>query len=319
MGDTDKASRRRQLPASISLDDLRIFLAVSRAGSLRGAASQLYLSQPTLSRSIARLEATLGAKVFERGSRGVALTRSGQALSVSARRVLEAAETLRHEVLNPDQLALSVGATAASARWFLIPFLSEWIPANPTVLLNALEGNDDTLRSRLETGACDAAITSAHLTDRFQRLPLASIPVLARLPLTHKLAGESGPINIVDLASETLLLNGPGFPSNDLVRYGMEVAGLNPRIAFECSNGQTLAEAAEAGMGVAVFGASTDTTGINVRSRPVVDASSTPLVFDLSIAWNKRAPEMVHEFCVDMATYHRSRIRPGTEPRNGGR
>lgn len=307
MSDTSYASLSGGRGASVSLEDLRVFLAVARAGSFRAAAAQLYLSQPTLSRAIARLEATLGTEVLERGARGVELTRSGQVLVTSARRLLDAADSLRHEVLRPDEQALSIGATAASARTFLAPYLSEWIPANPSVRLSAIEGNDSTLRSRLETGDCDAAITSARLPDRFAQMPLVSVPVLARIPLNHPLAEAAGPVSVIELAPETLLLNGSGFPSTDLISYAMEVAGLHPRVSFECSSGQTLAAAAEAGMGIAVFGATTDIGGTAVRSRPVHDASGTALAFDLSVVWNKRGPDTVQEFCVGLATFHRSR------------
>ena len=66
---------------------LRQFLAVVREGSLSGAAHALALTQPALTKSIQRLEAELGVKLFERLPRGIALTRHGQALLPHAQRI----------------------------------------------------------------------------------------------------------------------------------------------------------------------------------------------------------------------------------------
>lgn len=290
-----------------SLEDLRVFLAVSRAGSFRSAAAQLFTSQPSLSRSVARLEQTLGARLLERGPRGVVLTRSGEVLVDGARRILEATAALQHEVQKPDSQSLKVGATATSARSYLAPFLSKWIPEHPDILLTAIEGNDDQLQGQLRNNECDAAVISAKAITGFERIELDTVQVMAMIPMGHELSRSDGPVSVVDLGPETLLLNGRGFPSTNLLLYSMDVAGITPNIVFECSAGQTLAAAAEAGMGIAVFGDTTNIQGLNVAARPVHDAGGSPLTFNLHISWDSLAPALVREFCVALATFHRAR------------
>ena len=96
---------------TLSLDDLRIFLAVARSGSFRSAAAQMFISQPSLSRVVARLESQLGTQVFTRGPRGVVITESGEVLLSGARRLLDAAATLRREVATPMATTMKIGAT----------------------------------------------------------------------------------------------------------------------------------------------------------------------------------------------------------------
>lgn len=288
-----------------SLEDLRLFLAVARAGSFRAAASQLYISQPSLSRAVARLEQTLGTSLLERGPRGVVLTRGGEVLTEGARRILDATAALRQEVLRPDSQSLIVGATATSARHFLAPFLSEWIPQHPDIRLSAVEGNDDQLEERLRNNNCDAAVISSKPTSGFEQLKLDTVQVMAVIPTGHHLGSTTDPISVLDLVPERLLLNGRGFPSTNLLLYALEIAGHTPTISFECSAGQTLAAAAEAGMGIAVFGDTTYVRGLNVVARPVLDSGGSPLTFSLHISWNQLAPATVREFCVALATYHR--------------
>lgn len=206
----------------------------------------------------------------------------------------------------PDTLSLRIGATATNARKYVAPYLSEWIPSHPGVRMLAISGTDAKLRSRLENGDCDATILSVRPQGRFERIHLETVHVRAVLPNTHPLATTTEPLRVLDLAEEPLLVNGPGYPSHDLLLRAYEVAGIQPRIAFECSVGMTLAAAAEAGMGVAVFGQTTSTEGMSVVSRPLLQAGGDPLTFDLFVTWPTGAPRFTADFCVGLATFHRT-------------
>lgn len=293
----------------ISLEDLRMFLAVARSGSFRSAAAQLFVSQPTLSRAIARLEEQLDARILDRGPRGVVLTENGEVLVEGARSVLSAAAALKRDVGNPRHESITIGATATSAQSILAPFLSIWIPEHPDARITAIEDNDTELLTRLENGDCDAAIISADTTTRVESLRLGTVAVNAMVTPNHRLAGESGPVSVMELGQEPLLVNGRGFPSTNYLFSAMEKAGAAPNVAFQCSAGSTLASMAAAGLGVAVFGATAVLPDIGLHSRPVVDGRSRPLSFDLYVAWRKSsASSLVRNFSVGLATFTRSRI-----------
>lgn len=109
----------------VSWDDARIFLAVVEQGSLSGAARHLGVAQPTISRRLAALEATLGEALFARGVGGAALTPYGERLVVPAKRMAEGAAELSRVAEGRDvSLEGSVRITAPPgvAFEFVAPF-----------------------------------------------------------------------------------------------------------------------------------------------------------------------------------------------------
>ncbi|MDL4775432.1 MULTISPECIES: LysR family transcriptional regulator [Thermomonosporaceae] len=289
------------------LDDLRMFVAIARAGSLRAAAGALFTSQPTLSRSVARLEARLGVRLLRRGARGVEPTRHGEALLVQAQRVLAAAADLRRNVTALASGTLRLGATATSARRLLAPFLSEWMPAHPGVQVTAIEDSERRLHAHLETGRCDIAIVSGPLSAQTASVHLMTAQVIALFPPGHPASRHDRPVRVPDLAGEPLLVNGTAFPSTALLLRAMDAAAARPDVVYECTAGQTLAAMAEAGLGVAVFADTADLRGFSLPRHDVLDAAGTPLRFDLYAAWPRdTAPGWVREFAIELSTFHRS-------------
>ncbi|QAY62145.1 LysR family transcriptional regulator [Xylanimonas allomyrinae] len=305
MSDALGVSHEAGAPSDLSLSDIRFFLAIARSGSLRAAASQLFVSQPSLTRVVARLEARLGVPLLVRGPRGTTLTEHGEALITSSRRVLDAVSALQRDVAAPGEQHLHIGATATSARTLLSPYLTQWVPRHRDVRLTAVEDGDVGLAIRLDNGDCDVAVISAYPSRSFESLRVMSVQVHAYAPPGHRLFHTSDAIAVGELARVPLLLNGDGFPSTDLVVGAMEASLLQPEIAYECSAGQTLAAMAEAGLGVAVFGNTAIMRGFNLRRRAVVDAAGKPLRFDLHVAWKRqRATPLIREFGIGLATFH---------------
>ncbi|MEV0809794.1 LysR family transcriptional regulator [Micromonospora sp. NPDC050200] len=293
-------------PEAIRLEDLRVFMAVARSGSFRSAASQMFTSQPTMSRSIARLEGQLGVPLLERGPRGVQVTTHGEVLLSAARRVLTAMADLRHDVSTPGSSTLRLGATATSARTILAPFLSRWIPDHPDIHVTAIEDSERRLHSRLENGDCDVAIISSPISPSLDSLHITTVQVIALFPPEHRMSGTDGPVSVVDLADERLLVNGESFPSTGLLMRAMDAAGIQINVVYECSAGQTLAAIAEAGLGVAVFGDTADLRGFALRRHQLLDAGGKPLTFDLYAAWMRDGvPARIRDFAVELATSFR--------------
>ena len=94
----------------VTLRELRLLLAVARSGSILGAASEVGLTQPALSKSIGELEATFGVRLFDRNNRGVSVTPQGEILLRRARGVFE---ELGHAV---DELQSLAGAARGELR-----------------------------------------------------------------------------------------------------------------------------------------------------------------------------------------------------------
>lgn len=291
----------------LTLEGLRVFVAVVQSGSLRSASEQLHLSQPTVGRTVNALEAQLGVALLERGPRGTRVTSEGEMLATSARRLLRAAGDLRRDVRGGGT-ELRLGATATSANAFLAPFLAEWLPANPGVRVTAVEDGEQRLSRKVDDGDCDVAIVSTPLPAKLNSLRLATVDVIAVLPASHPGRRSAEPVTTLELAEQPLLVNGMAYPSTRLLVHAMEAAGVVPRIVYESGVGRTLASMAEAGLGVAVFGATADLRGTDACTRRVITDSGERLAFDLHVAWSRhRKDPLPREFAIGLATGHNPR------------
>jgi LysR family transcriptional regulator, hca operon transcriptional activator len=176
----------------MELRHLRYFVAVAEEGSLTvAAAKRLHTSQPSLSRQLRDLEEEVGAQLFERGARGVALTASGRAFLEHARLALsharEAAEVARR-------------AARPQRHPFSVCFLSgqevDWLPRVTQILRNDLP-NIDFRVSSLHSPAVADAVQRGEVDLGFSRLErrsgvtyqvIAREPIVAILPSQHPLA-----------------------------------------------------------------------------------------------------------------------------------
>lgn len=116
--------------------DLKIFLAIARAGTLGAAARQIGQTQPTLGRRLRALEGALGQSLFQRTSGGFVLTDEGQAVLAHAERMEEAALGIARQVSGqPDRLSgfLRLSASEWFGTYVLAPVLAEFSRRHPDV------------------------------------------------------------------------------------------------------------------------------------------------------------------------------------------
>lgn len=147
----------------MELRQLAHFLAVVDAGSLTVAASRAGLTQQALSKSLSRLEAELGGKLFERSARGMAPSRLGEAIAEHARQVVADAGRLRHAAsaelgLQRGRLVVGLSPIAAASRLGnrVIRFAEHY----PRVRIDVESGIDKDFVAALHRGEIDVAISS---------------------------------------------------------------------------------------------------------------------------------------------------------------
>jgi LysR family hydrogen peroxide-inducible transcriptional activator len=153
----------------VELDQLRHFLKVAETGNFTRAAGQVRLSQPALSRSIARLEQEVGQPLFDRQSlkRQVALTDAGRIMLPRARQVLNLIDDLRTEISDDGQTGrVRVAAIPTIAPYFLPPFLQAFGKRFPKASVIVQEETTDILLRRLADGESDVAILARPIEAR---------------------------------------------------------------------------------------------------------------------------------------------------------
>lgn len=197
----------------MTLTELRYIVAVARERHFGRAAETCFVSQPTLSVAVRKLEQELGVILFERGSTEISVTGIGQTIIEQAQRVLEEAAAITHLAQQgQDELqgVLRLGVIYTIGPYLLpslIPLLRQAAPHMP---LQIEENYTAVLSERLKQGKLDAIILSLpYAVPGIFTEALYEEPFVVLLPKGHALEKRSQ-VNARTLAGEDLLLLGPG-------------------------------------------------------------------------------------------------------------
>jgi len=143
----------------VEIDQLRYFLKVAQRANYTRAAEELAVTQPTLSRSIQKLEDELGQPVFERKSRSVALTDAGRLLQSRAIEALTLLDDTKAELTDDGQSGrLRVGAIPTIAPYFLPKILRQFATSFPKASVMIQENTTDNLLKSCRQGEVDLAV-----------------------------------------------------------------------------------------------------------------------------------------------------------------
>jgi LysR family hydrogen peroxide-inducible transcriptional activator len=243
----------------MTLTELRYIVAVARERHFGRAAEACFVSQPTLSVAIKKLEEELDVKIFERGSSEVSLTVLGTAIVRQAQSVIEQAAAIK-EIAKRGQDPLSgplkLGIIYTIGPYLLPQLVRHAIELTPQMPLMLQENFTVKLLEMLRTGEIDCAIMAEPFPDTGLAIaPLYDEPFLAAVPTTHHLAARKT-ITAEELKRETMLLLGTGHCFRDHVlevcpefaRFSSDAEGI--RKSFEGSSLETIKHMVAAGMGV---------------------------------------------------------------------
>lgn len=240
-----------QFGEGIDLRLLRCFVTVADAGSVTAAAQELYVSQPTLSRQLHRLEREIDLVLFRPRDGRLVITSAGRELLPRARMLLSGAMAVRafaREIAAGAIGAVHVAASAITLHDVLAPLIAAAPPNLPTLAVRPTDA--EKLYDALD-GDADLAVGTnappAHLAVRV----LARLPVRAYVPITHRLA-VNGSVTLTELINHDLLLP----DRQQRIRRILDVAtaeeGLVYRAAGEFESPLVALANAAAGRGVAV-------------------------------------------------------------------
>ena len=265
----------------MTLQDLRYVVTLAATRNFARAAEACFVSQPTLSTQIKKLEDELGLVLFERTNKRVMPTSAGVELIAQARVVLEEAEKLRQmaqQALDPMAGPLRLGVIPTLGP-YLLPHLVPQLRANyPRLSLYLREDLTGNLIERLRTGSLDAILLALPIqTDGLELIELFREPFVMALPKDSPLAGKSEVME-TDLMGVSLLLLEDGHCLRD---QALAVCGLpQPRGTedFRASSLETLRQMVAAGVGCTLLPAlAADTTeagGMKLASERLIELRS---------------------------------------------
>lgn len=220
----------------MTINQLRYFLSIARHQNFRKASEELFLSQPNLSKSMAKLEEELQVKLFRKEGRGIVLTEEGRILEQDAKRILEDVDlTIQHlqQAKEDRESTFCIGSTNLALQGYL-----------PTAISGFIQSTDDLVKVEhvilshrpykqyLEDGSCDLIIEPQPATDSSISSHLfIHQPYVLIVPKKHPLAkSNKTSISLAELAEEDWIL--PSTTSQHYARVMelMQDAHLTPKV-----------------------------------------------------------------------------------------
>ncbi|MEV6845501.1 LysR family transcriptional regulator [Actinoplanes sp. NPDC051411] len=252
----------------MQIEDLRGLLALGEHEHVTSAAAALGISQPNLSRLLSRVEAELGARLFERDARGAHPNPLGSVTLDAARDLVERYDRLRRDLgglLDPDAGTVRL-AFLDSMSTSLVPRLLRDVRASaPLLRVELRQEPGHEIMPHLATGVAELAIVSGRPAAPHGWRALQEQRLVVVVPAGHRFAGRRR-LRLADLEGEDFVSIPPGFGFREHLDGLFAEARVAPRIAFEIGDLATIEGLVGAGLGVAVvpeqFAGASGTVGV---------------------------------------------------------
>ncbi|HHT31359.1 MAG TPA: LysR family transcriptional regulator [Corynebacterium sp.] len=241
--------------------DLDWFLDLARTRHMGDSAANLGIPQPTLSRRLARLEAALGAKLFDRDGRGLELNTRGRAFADAATAATEALRAGAAEVarlVDPAHGPVRLDFMHSLGTWMVPEILRAARTTRPDSAISLHQGAARLLVDRVLADEADLALVGPQPPESLAGGPLAWTPLARQrlaigLPADHRLAGSTAPLRLRSVAEDPFIAMLPGYGTRLLLDSLADAAGFRPRLVFESMELTTVAGLVSAGLGVALL------------------------------------------------------------------
>ena len=240
----------------LNLKDLKYLVTIADTGHFGKAAERCFVSQPTLSAQLKKLEQTLGVQLVERQPNNVKLTEIGREVAERSRRMLaQSEEIVAIARANADPLAARLKmALIPTIGPYLLPRITQKIrKALPKLKLMLYEHQTESLLERLQAGDIDLGILALPVSDEHvhTRVLYEEIFVLA-VPDGHALAKKSR-VKVTDLDQQTVLLLEDGHCLRDQALEVCHRVDIREAENFRATSLETLRQMVVAGLGVTLL------------------------------------------------------------------
>ncbi|QUD87910.1 LysR family transcriptional regulator [Phenylobacterium montanum] len=236
----------------MTLEQLRIFVAVAERQHMTRAAQALNLTQSAVSAGVAALEARYGVLLFDRVGRGLVLSESGRVFLPEARQVLARAAAAAQALddlagLRRGQVAL--GASQTVSNYWLPSRLAQFAEAHPGIKVSLMVGNTSQVAQAVLEGACELGFVEGEVDSHFlTRTRLAGDRIALYGAPTHPLAGVA--FEPAALLGARWVLREPGSGTRSEFEHALTARGVDParlNVVLELPSNEAVLEAAASG------------------------------------------------------------------------
>jgi LysR family nitrogen assimilation transcriptional regulator len=239
----------------MELRQLRYFKAIADARSFVRGARQLYVAQPALSRSIARLEEEIGQPLFVRHSAGVTLTEAGIRLYDHVGSVLGRLQMLKDEMaaqMGTPYGVIAFGAPPSFQSVLTAPVAAAFLRAFPRVTLNIVQNTSVNLRDAVTAGLVDIAVISTLTPSRGLRYMPLFTEGMCLVERADSPARFGSTIVVTDLIDIPLLLCGYPNTLRLILEDAFDDLEVKPDLRCEVNTAALLIDLVQEGAGAGI-------------------------------------------------------------------
>jgi DNA-binding transcriptional LysR family regulator len=272
-----------QLAADLA-PNLAMLAALRATGNVTRTAELISVPQPTVSRRLAALGASLGAPLTRPVGRGVRLTRAGAMLAEAAERALatvEAGARRAREEIDPASGHVVLGFLHLLGRSLVPTLIRGFRAGHPQVRFTLVQGSRQSMLDKLAAGELDLVLVAPMPTEHaLDAVMLSEQELVLSVPDTHRLAGRHT-VHVAELADEEFVMLEHGYGLRQITDELCVTAGFQPRITFEGQESDTVRGLVAAGLGVAILPRFEPGTPAGVSEIPL----TPPLSRSIGLAW----------------------------------
>lgn len=238
----------------INLTQLEVLLAVVEAHGFSGAAKALYMSQPSVSNHVRNLESSLGVQLVERTTQGARTTPAGEVVIAHARRIFAEVDQLEGSVARFQGLGagrLVVAGTTTLGTYLLPRMAATFALRAPNVEVQIRVGNEDAVEGWLMRGEVALGLCIDQPRERLEAEPLFREQMVLVTAPGSPLAGRD--LTPEDLTDSRFLLREMGSATRRQQEEVLRTWGLQAAARWELWGPDTMKEAAQEGLGVALI------------------------------------------------------------------
>jgi DNA-binding transcriptional LysR family regulator len=243
---------QRQNP--LNLNQLRVFDALARTGSVSAAARGLRVSQPAVSKQLAELESSLALRLFDRLPRGVRLTEAGRVLAGFAERMFALESAAEKELTGlraGRSVTLRIGASTTIGSYLVPTLFGALKKLAPDAELSLNIGNTAQTLDLVRLQEVDLGLTEGLMaSDEFVSRPFSEDELIAITAPGDELA-HSPHVTLSRLVARPILVRERGSGTREVLEKALAEHGFNVRPALELGSTEALKNAAANGLGVA--------------------------------------------------------------------
>jgi len=227
----------------MTITQLKYTLAVAEHGNFTTASDKCFVTQPTLSMQVQKLEEELGVVIFNRSTKPLQVTEIGQKVLFQAKKIVEESSRMNDVVSEEKGIiggTLKVGIIPTVSSTLLPLFLNIFTKKHKNVELKIEEFNTETIIQKLEDNTIDCAIAATPLNNnRIIERPLYYEPFVAYVPNHHFLAGNKV-LQVDDLSNGDILILQDGHCFRDQVLNLCSFEDLNKQYELKSGSFETL-------------------------------------------------------------------------------